>query len=88
MRNFSMASADSVNAAAVSLTADLVHACAIRGGNVDTGVPNSISLPDIRGSPQSEYLATLRQTQIVVALIGSPVYFPALVRAMQVRGQA
>ena len=82
MRNFSTTSSDAACAPAVSFAADLVHACAIRGGNVDTGLP--LSAPPGLADAAGEAVAPLQPTNIVVALIGSPVYFPALVRAMQV----
>ena len=82
VRNFSTTSADAACAPAVSFAADLVHACAIRGGNVDTGLP--LSAPPGLADAAGEAVAPLQPTNIVVALIGSPVYFPALVRAMQV----
>lgn len=82
IRNFFAGRPDNLTAPAVSFAADIVHACAIRGGNVDTGYPLSSKLApaNLKSSP----LAEMQPTQIIVALIGSPVYFPALVRAMQV----
>jgi hypothetical protein len=81
VRNFSSVGDATTVAPAVSLTADLVHASSIRG-NVDTGVP--ISTAHLTGSPSDPNRPfELQPTQIVVALIGSPVYFPGLVRASQ-----
>jgi hypothetical protein len=82
IRNYSTSSDSTPCAPAVSLTADLVHACAIRG-NVDTGTPLFVPRPSDSSSSSPNAPFDVLPTQVVVALIGSPVYFPGLVRAMQ-----
>ena len=54
----------------IALAVDMLHACAIRGG-VDDGVP-------VGGGGSGGAL-----THLVIGLVGSPAYLPALVRAAQ-----
>jgi hypothetical protein len=78
-------------APAIALTADLVHACSIRGP-IDEGSPLYHPPPVLAGTASKEALqkasselslSPMTATHIVLALIGNIAYTPALIRALQ-----
>lgn len=79
-------------APAAALTADLVHACAIRGADVDTGIPLSMPAdaatgPVVTATPgvisDHRSILDMRPADVMIVAGGHTQYVPGLVRATQ-----